>query len=88
MAVISPLIHGDEGEIESMFALEHALLVRQFEQRRWTEWRTDGKQGQWRLLHLAILAVKNLHSTPDVQSLRAIIRRKKNRIKTLLKTIK
>ena len=64
-----PLIHGDEGEVESMFTLKHALLVRQFQQTRRSERSADGEQGQRRLFHLAVLSVKDLYTTPDVQSL-------------------
>ncbi len=64
-----PLIHGDEGEIESMFTFEHALLMRQFEQARWAERRADGEQGQGRLFRLAVLSVKHLHTASDIQSL-------------------
>ena len=64
-----PLVHGDEGEIEAMFAFEHALLVRQFEERRWTERSANGKQGQRRLFRLAVLPVQNFYSAPNVQSL-------------------
>ena len=64
-----PLIHGDEGEVEPMFALEHALLVGQLEQTRRSERSADGEQGQRRLFHLAVLPVEDLDATPDVQSL-------------------
>ena len=52
-----------------MFALEHALLVGQLEQTRRAERSADGEQGQRRLFHLAVLPVKDLDTTPDVQSL-------------------
>lgn len=52
-----------------MFAFKHALLVRQFEQTRRSERSADGKQGQRRLFHLAVLAVQHLHTTPDIESL-------------------
>ena len=64
-----PLIHGNEGQIEPVFALEHALFVRQFEQRRRTERRTNGEQGQRRLFGLPVLAVQHFDASSDVQSL-------------------
>ena len=70
MRVESPLIHGDEGEVEPVFALEHALLVRQLEQRRRPERRADGEQRQRRLLRFAILSVQHFDAAPNVQSLR------------------
>lgn len=53
-----------------MFALEHALLVRQLEQRRRPERRADGEQRQRRLLRFAILSVQHFDAAPNVQSLR------------------
>ena len=64
-----PLIHGNEGQIEPVLALEHALFVRQFEQRRRTERRTNGEQGQRRLFGLPVLAVQHFDASSDVQSL-------------------
>ena len=78
MRVESPLIHGDEGEVEPVFALEHALLVRQLEQRRRPERRADGEQRQRRLLRFAILSVQHFDAAPNVQSLRKKGEQKKN----------
>ena len=63
------MIHGNEGQIEPVLALEHALFVRQFEQRRRTERRTNGEQGQRRLFGLPVLAVQHFDASSDVQSL-------------------
>lgn len=64
-----PLIHGDEGQVQPVFALEHALLVREFQQGWRAEWGADGEEGQGRLFRLSILAVEDFHPSSNVQSL-------------------
>lgn len=67
-----PLIHGDEGEVEFVFALEHDFLVRDLQQGRRAEGSADGEQRQGRLLRLPVLAVQDLYPPSDIQPLQHI----------------
>ena len=71
-----PLVHGHERQIQFVLALEHHVLLRDFEQRGRAERCAQGEQRQRWLLRFPVLTVQYLHSSPDVQTLKE----KKNRI--------
>lgn len=51
-----------------MLGLKHVLLVRDFQQAGRPEGRAVGKEGQWWLLRLAVLAMQDLDAATDVQA--------------------
>lgn len=66
--VLATLIHGDQREVQLVLGLEHVLLVRYLQQTGRPKGRAVGKQCQWRLLCLAILAVQYLDATAYVEA--------------------